>query len=132
MSPPAAGGRALHAVHGPAAHHQAGETSGEGENHPPAAPHTQRRLQGAQGSRLVLVVITSCHHFLSLVTHPPLTGPSSSRSGSFILIYLNKFHSAVAAYTFQANSATQGRSWIDAICNVQVWRRSTPNFLSTV
>ncbi|CAN9515640.1 unnamed protein product [Ophioblennius macclurei] len=39
--------------------------------------------------------------------------------GSFILIYLNEFKSAVAAYTFQANSATQGRSWIDAICNVQ-------------
>lgn len=41
-------------------------------------------------------------------------------SGSFSLIYLNEFKSAVAAYTFQANSATQGRSWIDAICNVQV------------
>uniref|UniRef100_A0A8C4GW33 Pleckstrin homology domain containing, family G (with RhoGef domain) member 5b n=1 Tax=Dicentrarchus labrax TaxID=13489 RepID=A0A8C4GW33_DICLA len=40
--------------------------------------------------------------------------------GSFILIYLNEFKSAVAAYTFQANSASQGRSWIDAICNVQV------------
>ncbi|XP_047228460.1 pleckstrin homology domain-containing family G member 5 isoform X5 [Girardinichthys multiradiatus] len=39
--------------------------------------------------------------------------------GSFILIYLNEFKSAVAAYTFQANSATQGRSWIDAVCNVQ-------------
>ncbi|KAJ8400276.1 hypothetical protein AAFF_G00399700 [Aldrovandia affinis] len=39
--------------------------------------------------------------------------------GSFLLIYLNEFHSAVAAYSFQANSATQGRSWIDAICNVQ-------------
>ncbi|XP_034733168.1 pleckstrin homology domain-containing family G member 5 isoform X2 [Etheostoma cragini] len=39
--------------------------------------------------------------------------------GSFILIYLNEFKSAVAAYTFQANSATQGRSWVDAICNVQ-------------
>ncbi|MEQ2216421.1 hypothetical protein XENOCAPTIV_015921, partial [Xenoophorus captivus] len=39
---------------------------------------------------------------------------------SFILIYLNEFKSAVAAYTFQANSATQGRSWIDAVCNVQV------------
>ncbi|KAG7274588.1 hypothetical protein CRUP_029229, partial [Coryphaenoides rupestris] len=39
--------------------------------------------------------------------------------GSFILIYLNEFQSAVAAYTFQANSATQGRSWVDAICNVQ-------------
>ncbi|XP_053174444.1 pleckstrin homology domain-containing family G member 5 isoform X2 [Scomber japonicus] len=39
--------------------------------------------------------------------------------GSFILIYLNEFKSAVAAYTFQANSATQGRSWVDAVCNVQ-------------
>ncbi|KAI9515643.1 hypothetical protein NQZ68_023293 [Dissostichus eleginoides] len=39
--------------------------------------------------------------------------------GSFILIYLNEFKNAVAAYTLQANSATQGRSWIDAICNVQ-------------
>ncbi|XP_056447397.1 pleckstrin homology domain-containing family G member 5 isoform X6 [Gadus chalcogrammus] len=39
--------------------------------------------------------------------------------GSFILIYLNEFKNAVAAYTFQANSATQGRSWVDAICNVQ-------------
>ncbi|XP_076022809.1 pleckstrin homology domain-containing family G member 5 isoform X3 [Genypterus blacodes] len=39
--------------------------------------------------------------------------------GSFILIYLNEFKSAVAAYTFQANSAAQGRSWIDAVCNVQ-------------
>ncbi|XP_045065404.1 pleckstrin homology domain-containing family G member 5 isoform X2 [Coregonus clupeaformis] len=39
--------------------------------------------------------------------------------GCFILIYLNEFKSAVAAYTFQANSATQGRSWVDAICNVQ-------------
>lgn len=39
--------------------------------------------------------------------------------GSFILIYLNEFKSAVAAYTFQANSATQGRSWVEAICNVQ-------------
>ncbi|KAJ3586442.1 hypothetical protein NHX12_012840, partial [Muraenolepis orangiensis] len=39
--------------------------------------------------------------------------------GTFILIYLNEFQSAVAAYTFQANSAPQGRSWVDAICNVQ-------------
>uniref|UniRef100_A0A4W5QU66 Pleckstrin homology and RhoGEF domain containing G5 n=1 Tax=Hucho hucho TaxID=62062 RepID=A0A4W5QU66_9TELE len=39
--------------------------------------------------------------------------------GSFVLIYLNEFKSAVAAYTFQANSATQGRSWVDTICNVQ-------------
>ncbi|XP_046895402.1 pleckstrin homology domain-containing family G member 5 isoform X3 [Hypomesus transpacificus] len=39
--------------------------------------------------------------------------------GSFILIYLNEFKSAVAAYTLQANSAAQGRSWVDAICNAQ-------------
>ncbi|XP_039508304.1 pleckstrin homology domain-containing family G member 5 isoform X3 [Pimephales promelas] len=39
--------------------------------------------------------------------------------GSFVLIYLNEFKSAVAAYSFQANSATQGRSWTDAICNIQ-------------
>ncbi|XP_056306018.1 pleckstrin homology domain-containing family G member 5 isoform X2 [Danio aesculapii] len=39
--------------------------------------------------------------------------------GSFVLIYLNEFKSAVAAYTFQANSAAQGKSWTDAICNVQ-------------
>ncbi|XP_076132346.1 pleckstrin homology domain-containing family G member 5 isoform X2 [Alosa pseudoharengus] len=39
--------------------------------------------------------------------------------GTFVLIYLNDFKIAVAAYSFQANSATQGRSWIDAICNVQ-------------
>uniref|UniRef100_A0A673GFD6 Pleckstrin homology domain-containing family G member 5-like n=1 Tax=Sinocyclocheilus rhinocerous TaxID=307959 RepID=A0A673GFD6_9TELE len=40
--------------------------------------------------------------------------------GSFVLIYLNEFKSAVAAYSFQANSATQGKSWTDAICKVQV------------
>ncbi|XP_064155305.1 pleckstrin homology domain-containing family G member 5 isoform X2 [Anguilla rostrata] len=39
--------------------------------------------------------------------------------GSFLLVYLNEFRSAVAAYSFQANSATQGRSWVEAICNVQ-------------
>ncbi|XP_069039706.1 pleckstrin homology domain-containing family G member 5 isoform X3 [Lepisosteus oculatus] len=39
--------------------------------------------------------------------------------GSFLLIYLNEFRSAVAAYSFQANSAAQGRSWIEAICNAQ-------------
>ncbi|XP_028437980.1 pleckstrin homology domain-containing family G member 5 isoform X2 [Perca flavescens] len=51
--------------------------------------------------------------------------------GSFILIYLNEFKSAVAAYTFQANSATQGRSWVDAICNVQnqLQRLRTEEFL---
>uniref|UniRef100_A0A672QMK0 Pleckstrin homology and RhoGEF domain containing G5 n=1 Tax=Sinocyclocheilus grahami TaxID=75366 RepID=A0A672QMK0_SINGR len=36
-------------------------------------------------------------------------------TGSFVLVYLNEFKSAVAAYSFQANSATQGRSWTDAI-----------------
>ncbi|XP_061646760.1 pleckstrin homology domain-containing family G member 5 isoform X3 [Phyllopteryx taeniolatus] len=40
-------------------------------------------------------------------------------TGSFIVIYLNEFRSAVAAYTFQANSAPQGRSWMEAICSVQ-------------
>ncbi|CAB1336620.1 unnamed protein product [Coregonus sp. 'balchen'] len=34
-------------------------------------------------------------------------------------LLIHNFKSAVAAYTFQANSATQGRSWVDAICNVQ-------------
>uniref|UniRef100_A0A3B4CW48 DH domain-containing protein n=1 Tax=Pygocentrus nattereri TaxID=42514 RepID=A0A3B4CW48_PYGNA len=38
--------------------------------------------------------------------------------GSFVLIYLNEFKSAVAAYSFQANSTSQGRSWIDTICSV--------------
>uniref|UniRef100_A0A671QYK3 Pleckstrin homology domain-containing family G member 5-like n=1 Tax=Sinocyclocheilus anshuiensis TaxID=1608454 RepID=A0A671QYK3_9TELE len=41
-------------------------------------------------------------------------------TGSFVLIYLNEFKSAVAAYSFQANSATQGKSWTDAICKVQL------------
>ncbi|XP_077584023.1 pleckstrin homology domain-containing family G member 5 isoform X1 [Stigmatopora nigra] len=40
-------------------------------------------------------------------------------TGSFILVYLNEFRNVVAAYTFQANSAAQGRSWIESICNVQ-------------
>ncbi|XP_059397320.1 pleckstrin homology domain-containing family G member 5-like isoform X2 [Carassius carassius] len=40
-------------------------------------------------------------------------------TGSFVLIYLNEFKNAVAAYSFQANSATQGKSWTDSICNVQ-------------
>ncbi|XP_067288231.1 pleckstrin homology domain-containing family G member 5 isoform X2 [Pseudorasbora parva] len=39
--------------------------------------------------------------------------------GSFLLIYLNEFHCAVASYCFQANSGTQGRSWIEAIYNAQ-------------
>lgn len=46
-----------------------------------------------------------------------LTVPSP---GSFLVIYLNEFGNAVAAYSFQANSTTQGRSWMDAICNVRV------------
>ncbi|KAA0706655.1 Pleckstrin -like proteiny domain-containing family G member 5 [Triplophysa tibetana] len=40
-------------------------------------------------------------------------------TGSFVLIYLNEFKSAVGAYSFQANSASQGKSWIDTICKVQ-------------
>ncbi|XP_061908538.1 pleckstrin homology domain-containing family G member 5 isoform X1 [Entelurus aequoreus] len=40
-------------------------------------------------------------------------------AGSFIIVYLNEFRSVVAAYTFQANSAPQGRSWMEAICSVQ-------------
>ncbi|KTF98595.1 hypothetical protein cypCar_00007715 [Cyprinus carpio] len=39
--------------------------------------------------------------------------------GSFLLIYLNEFRCAVASYCFQANSGTQGRSWIEAINNAQ-------------
>ncbi|KAL7843457.1 hypothetical protein AOLI_G00249690 [Acnodon oligacanthus] len=39
--------------------------------------------------------------------------------GAFLLIYLNEFHTAVASYCFQANSATQGRSWVEAIYNAQ-------------
>lgn len=124
-TPPPAGGSVLRPVHGPAAHHQAGETSGEGQDHPTAAPHSQRRVQGAQRPRLVLAVRHShgYHRSLGSLDYEPndLTGASLSLpTGSFILIYLNEFQSAVAAYTFQANSAAQGRSWIDAICNVQV------------
>ncbi|XP_036415065.1 pleckstrin homology domain-containing family G member 5 isoform X2 [Colossoma macropomum] len=39
--------------------------------------------------------------------------------GAFLLIYLNEFRTAVASYCFQANSATQGRSWVEAIYNAQ-------------
>ncbi|KAI7794934.1 pleckstrin homology domain-containing family G member 5 isoform X2 [Triplophysa rosa] len=39
--------------------------------------------------------------------------------GSFLLIYLNEFRCAVASYCFQANSGTQGRSWMEAIHNAQ-------------
>ncbi|XP_076421852.1 pleckstrin homology domain-containing family G member 5 isoform X2 [Peromyscus maniculatus bairdii] len=39
--------------------------------------------------------------------------------GSFVLIYLNEFHSAVGAYTFQASSQALCRSWVDTIYNAQ-------------
>nr|XP_051712858.1 pleckstrin homology domain-containing family G member 5 isoform X7 [Oryctolagus cuniculus] len=39
--------------------------------------------------------------------------------GAFLLIYLNEFHSAVAAYTFQASGQALCRGWVDAICNAQ-------------
>ncbi|XP_072521763.1 pleckstrin homology domain-containing family G member 5 isoform X2 [Salminus brasiliensis] len=39
--------------------------------------------------------------------------------GAFLLIYLNEFRTAVASYCFQANSATQGRSWVEAVYNAQ-------------
>lgn len=40
--------------------------------------------------------------------------------GAFLIIYLNEFRSAVASYCFQANSATQGCTWVEAINNAQV------------
>ncbi|KAL2091195.1 hypothetical protein ACEWY4_013458 [Coilia grayii] len=40
-------------------------------------------------------------------------------AGSFLVLYLNEFQTASAAYCFQANSAAQGRSWVEAITNVQ-------------
>ncbi|MXQ81828.1 hypothetical protein E5288_WYG004864 [Bos mutus] len=40
--------------------------------------------------------------------------------GSFLLIYLNEFHSAVGAYTFQASGQALCRGWVDAIYNAQV------------
>ncbi|XP_075461098.1 pleckstrin homology domain-containing family G member 5 isoform X3 [Ascaphus truei] len=39
--------------------------------------------------------------------------------GSFLLIYLNEFHSAVAAYTFQASGQSLCRGWIEALYNAQ-------------
>ncbi|XP_042333842.1 pleckstrin homology domain-containing family G member 5 isoform X4 [Sceloporus undulatus] len=39
--------------------------------------------------------------------------------GSFLLIYLNEFRSAVGAYTFQASGQLLCRSWVDALCNAQ-------------
>uniref|UniRef100_A0A4W3HBU2 Pleckstrin homology and RhoGEF domain containing G5 n=1 Tax=Callorhinchus milii TaxID=7868 RepID=A0A4W3HBU2_CALMI len=40
--------------------------------------------------------------------------------GSFLLVYLNEFGSAVAAYTFQAGSTAGGRAWTEALGNAQV------------
>uniref|UniRef100_A0A673TJN8 Pleckstrin homology and RhoGEF domain containing G5 n=1 Tax=Suricata suricatta TaxID=37032 RepID=A0A673TJN8_SURSU len=39
--------------------------------------------------------------------------------GSFLLIHLNEFHSAVGAYTFQASGQALCRGWLDAIYNAQ-------------
>ncbi|XP_078281373.1 pleckstrin homology domain-containing family G member 5-like isoform X2 [Rhinoraja longicauda] len=39
--------------------------------------------------------------------------------GSFLLIYLNEFHSAVGAFTFQTSVTSQSRVWIDGIFNAQ-------------
>uniref|UniRef100_A0A286XQ97 Pleckstrin homology and RhoGEF domain containing G5 n=1 Tax=Cavia porcellus TaxID=10141 RepID=A0A286XQ97_CAVPO len=39
--------------------------------------------------------------------------------GSFLLIHLNEFHSAVGAYTFQASGQALCRGWVDAIYNAQ-------------
>eukprot|EP00079_Xenopus_tropicalis_P037175 XP_017950946.1 PREDICTED: pleckstrin homology domain-containing family G member 5 isoform X3 [Xenopus tropicalis] len=39
--------------------------------------------------------------------------------GSFLLIYLNEFRSAVAAYTFQASGQSLCRGWIEAFFNAQ-------------
>ncbi|XP_041130004.1 pleckstrin homology domain-containing family G member 5-like [Polyodon spathula] len=39
--------------------------------------------------------------------------------GSFLLIYLNEFQSAVAAYSFQASSQALSQGWVEAICNAQ-------------
>lgn len=39
--------------------------------------------------------------------------------GSFLLIYLNEFRSAVAAYSFQATSQSLCQGWIEALFNAQ-------------
>uniref|UniRef100_A0A670ZKU1 Pleckstrin homology and RhoGEF domain containing G5 n=1 Tax=Pseudonaja textilis TaxID=8673 RepID=A0A670ZKU1_PSETE len=39
--------------------------------------------------------------------------------GSFLLIYLNEFGSAVCAYTFQTSGQSLCRSWVEAVCNAQ-------------
>ncbi|XP_036317008.1 pleckstrin homology domain-containing family G member 5 isoform X6 [Pipistrellus kuhlii] len=40
-------------------------------------------------------------------------------AGSFLLIHLNEFHSAVGAYAFQASGQALCRGWVDAIYNAQ-------------
>ncbi|XP_068096533.1 pleckstrin homology domain-containing family G member 5 isoform X2 [Hyperolius riggenbachi] len=40
-------------------------------------------------------------------------------TGSFLLIYLNEFRSAVAAYTFQASGQSLCRGWVEALYNAQ-------------
>ncbi|XP_076124233.1 pleckstrin homology domain-containing family G member 5 isoform X2 [Alosa pseudoharengus] len=44
-------------------------------------------------------------------------------AGAFLLLFLNQLQHVTAAYSFQANSATQGRSWVEAITNVQQLQR---------
>nr|KAF6319792.1 hypothetical protein mMyoMyo1_008529 [Myotis myotis] len=39
--------------------------------------------------------------------------------GSFLLIYLNEFHSAMGAYMFQASGQALCRGWVDSIYNAQ-------------
>ncbi|XP_072012352.1 pleckstrin homology domain-containing family G member 5 isoform X1 [Engystomops pustulosus] len=40
-------------------------------------------------------------------------------TGSFLLIYLNEFRSAVGAYTFQASGQSLCRGWVEALFNAQ-------------
>ncbi|XP_073512782.1 pleckstrin homology domain-containing family G member 5 isoform X3 [Phyllobates terribilis] len=40
-------------------------------------------------------------------------------TGSFLVIYLNEFRSAVAAYTFQASGQSLCRGWVEALFNAQ-------------
>lgn len=40
-------------------------------------------------------------------------------TGSFLLIYLNEYRSAVGAYTFQASGQSLGRGWVEALFNAQ-------------
>ncbi|KAG9481993.1 hypothetical protein GDO78_010947 [Eleutherodactylus coqui] len=40
-------------------------------------------------------------------------------TGSFLLIYLNEFRSAVAAYSFQASGQSLCRGWVEALFNAQ-------------